>query len=325
MLTAYTIGPNGPADLPVVSDTIGPEASWVDLFSPTAGEEALAEAFLGTEIPTREETQEIEFSSRFYVEDGVVVMTASLLSGVDDGEPALTPFSFAIGKRKIVTLRYANPVAFRQFMARAAKPDMACTSPNGVFVGLLEAFIDRTADVLERITQAVDKLNGEIFMRRANTRPNGRRLSVLISGIGFQGDLASKVRESLASMERLIQFAATMVPDPNPKSSGQSARLKLALRDTRSLEDHVNFVLNKITFLLDATLGLVTNEQNQVLGVLTIVSTILLPPMLIGTIYGMNFRDMPELNWQWAYPVALGAMVISAVIPFVYFKWRRWL
>ncbi|SHF17681.1 magnesium transporter [Kaistia soli DSM 19436] len=329
MLTAYAVADRGPTvvALPPIEAIGRGEArdiAWVDLHDPTADEEKQAEAYLGGLIPTREETREIEFSSRFYVEDGVVVMTASILVGIDQGTPGLTPFSFAVAKNKIVTLRYADMTAFKQFLARAPKPDSGCTSAPGVLAGLLEAFIDRSADVLERIAQSVDHLNFEIFQQRGKRRHRGRLLAAAISGLGIQGDLASKTRESLASLERLVQYAAAMLPDVSLKA-GLSSRLKLMLRDIRSLEDHVNFVLNKITFLLDATLGLISNEQNQVVSVLTVVSTILLPPMLIGTIYGMNFRDMPELNFAWAYPVAIIAMVLSAMLPYLYFKWRGWL
>jgi magnesium transporter len=322
MLTAYAISTAGPEALAEGSPLEA--AQWLDLHAPSQAEEHAAEAFLGALVPTREESQEIEFSSRFYIENGTVFMTASVLAGLDAGHPVLTPFTFAVGKSKIVTLRYDDMRAFRQFLAVAPKPESGCGTPVGVFNGLLEAFIGRTADVLEHVAQSVDRINSEIFTRKPNERLRSKRLSVLIGAIGTQGDLASKARESLSSLERLAQYAAAMLPDQALKN-GNSARLKLALRDVRSLEDHVNFVLNKITFLLDATLGLVANQQNQVVSVLTVASTILMPPTLIGTIYGMNFKDMPELGWGYGYPLALVIMTVSAIVPFVYFKRRGWL
>lgn len=324
MLTAYAITAAGPTVLPPGDSHATETAGWLDLYAPTQAEEHVAEAYLGALVPTREETQEIEFSSRFYAENGVVFMTASVLAGLDVGHPILTPFTFAVGKNKIVTLRYEEMKAFRQFLAVAPKPESGCGTPVGIFNGLLEAFIGRTADVLEHIAQSVDRINSEIFTRKPSERLRSKRLAVLIGAIGTQGDLASKARESLSSLERLSQYAAAMLPDQALKN-GNGARLKLALRDVRALEDHVNFILNKITFLLDATLGLVANQQNQVVSVLTVASTILMPPTLIGTIYGMNFKDMPELGWGYGYPLALGIMAISAIVPYVYFKRRGWL
>jgi magnesium transporter len=322
MLTAYAISRAGPE--PLAAGSSLEAARWLDLHTPTRAEEQAAETFLGALVPTREESQEIEFSSRFYVENGTVFMTASVLAGLDAGHPVLTPFTFAVSESKIVTLRYEEMSAFRQFLALAPKPESGCGTPVGIFNGLLEAFIGRTADVLEHVAQSVDRINGEIFTRKPSERLQAKRLSVLIGAIGKQGDLASKARESLSSMERLAQYAAAMLPDQTLKN-GNAARLKLALRDVRSLEDHVNFVLNKITFLLDATLGLVANQQNQVVSVLTVASTILMPPTLIGTVYGMNFKDMPELGWGYGYPLALAIMAVSAIVPFVYFRRRGWL
>ena len=164
-----------------------------------------------------------------------------------------------------------------------------------MFLGLIEAIIDRAADVLERISGDVDRINQDVFARRRDPAHEGRELSELIEAIGVQGDLAAKARESLASLERLVQYAGLAAPSINAKG-GNRARMKLAARDIRSLEDHVTFLSNKINFLLDATLGLISVEQNEVIRVLTVLSTFFFPPTLIGTVYGMNFTFMPELQ-----------------------------
>ena len=153
---------------------------------------------------------------------------------------------------------------------------------------------------------------------------SGRRLEALISAIGMQGDLAAKARESLASLERLVQYAGLALPVAYGKG-GNRARLKLAGRDIRSLEDHVTFISNKITFLLDATLGRISVAQNEVIRILTVATTVFFPPTLIGTLYGMNFHYMPELSWPLGYPLAIALMLASAFLPFLYFKRRGWL
>ena len=203
-------------------------------------EDRATEAFLGASLPTREETQEIEFSSRFYTEDGAVYMTASLLTGIDIAKPILTPFTIVVAGDRVVTLRYEDLRAFRQFLSRASKPGAGCHNTAQVFLGLIEAIVDRTADVLERISADVDRINREIFAERKDTRQRAKRLEVMIEEIGFQGDLAAKARESLASLERLIQFAGLALPGPFAKGPSR-ARLKLAGRDIRSLEDQVTF------------------------------------------------------------------------------------
>jgi magnesium transporter len=329
MLTAYRLTDKGLEEAaPADGAELPPSTAWIDLLQPTIGEDRVAERFLGAEIPSREETEEIEFSSRFYAEDGAVFMTASVLTGVDMGKPSLTPFTIIVAGDRIATVRYDDLRAVRQFVARASKRGSGCTTAPAIFVGLIEAIVDRTADVLERISKDVDGINHAVFTRETDFRhknvQSGRALEKLISLVGVQGNLAAKARESLASLERLVQYAGLALPAAHWKGANR-ARLKLAGRDIRSLEDHVNFLSNKINFLLDATLGLISVEQNEVIRILTVAATVFFPPTLIGTIYGMNFDMMPELHWKFGYALAIGVMLASAIMPFFYFRRRGWL
>jgi magnesium transporter len=325
MLVAYSLSENGPRVIEAgAGEAVPEEANWIDLVQPSREDDRAAEAFLRASLPTREEAQEIEFSSRFYGEDGAVFMTVSVLTGVGIGKPVLVPLTIVVaGDSRIATLRYDDLRAIQQFLARATKPGSGCASTPGVFLGLIEAVVDRTADVLERISSDVDRINQEVFTAMSERR-RGRHLAERIDGIGVQGDLAAKARESLASLERLVQFASVTLPGGFGKGANKN-RLKLIARDVRSLEDHVTFLSNKLTFLLDATLGLISVEQNEVIRVLTVAATIFFPPTLIGTIYGMNFKGMPEIGWSLGYPFALLLMIASAVVPYLFFKRRGWL
>jgi magnesium transporter len=329
MLTSYKVSDRGLEELTVPADAVPADAAWLDLLQPTPAEDGAAERFLGASLPSREETEEIEFSSRFYAEDGAVFLTASLLTGVERREPSLSPFTIVVAGERIVTVRYEDLRAMRQFVVRAAKPGNGCSSTAAVFLGLIEAIIDRTADVLERLSQDVDRINHEVFKRPQQdiSRQNvqwGRRLEDMITAIGVQGDLGAKARESLASLERLVQYAGLALPLVNAKGSSRQ-RLKLAARDIKSLEDHVDFLSNKITFLLDATLGLINVQQNEVIRILTVATTVFFPPTLLGTMWGMNFHWMPELSLPFGYPLAIILMLVSAVLPYLYFKRRGWL
>lgn len=328
MLTAYRLSEKGLEEVLAADPTaLPPEIAWVDLHQPTLDEDRTAERFLAAQIPSREETEEIEFSSRFYAEDGAVFMTASLLTGVDTGKPTLAPFTVIVAGDRIATVRYDDLRAVRQFINRAAKPGSGCTTTPAIFLGLIEAVVDRTADVLERISKDVDKINTEVFSKQDISRQtvqSGRRLESLISEIGLQGDLAAKARESLSSLERLVQYAGLALPLINAKGASRS-RLKLAGRDIKSLEDHVTFLSGKITFLLDATLGRINVQQNEVIRILTVATTVFFPPTLLGTLWGMNFHNMPELSWTYGYPLAIFAMIASGILPFLYFKRRGWL
>jgi magnesium transporter len=323
MLTNYRIGDQGLEPLDGADGTIAEGAAWVDLYQPTPAEDAAAEGFLHADLPTREETQEIEFSSRFYAEDGAVFMTATLLTGVEARKPIVAPLTIVIAEGRMATLRYDEFRAVRQFLARGAKASSGCTSVPSAFVLLVEAIVDRTADVIERISADVDRLYKEIFPRDENLKRE-RKLEAVIGDIGAQGDLAAKARESLASLERLTQFASATLSTGFEKGANRE-RLKLIGRDIHSLEAHLDFLSGKIDFLLEATLGLISVEQNEVIRVLTVVATFFFPPTLIATIYGMNFKIMPELDWMFGYPLALLAMIVSALIPYIYFKRKGWM
>jgi len=324
MLTAYRLTEKGPEPVAVAEPRGIPEGvAWVDLLMPTRNEELETEGFFGVDLPTREESEEIEFSSRFYVEDDAVFMTATLLTGVEKGEPVNSPMTIAVRGGRIVTVRYEDFRALRQFVSIAAKPGSHCDNVESVFNQMIEAIVDRAADVIEQIAARVEHLNKEIFSRdRSNKRE--RPLQEVIGDLGFQDDLAAKIRESLHSLERLVRFAGLALPNTFDKGANRG-RLKLAGRDIQSLEAHIAFLSSKISFLLDATLGLISVEQNEVIRVLTLVATIFFPPTLIGTVYGMNFHYMPELDWLWSYPVSLVVMIASALIPFLYFKRKGWL
>ena len=189
---------------------------------------------------------------------------------------------------------------------------------------LLDAVIDREADLLERIGVEVDQVSHEIFDPHGKGPDKSLSYNDILKTIGSKGDLTSKVRESLVSLGRLLLFLANEAEGMRwPKDT----RLQLISmqRDVQSLSDHATYLTNKITFLLDAMLGVVTIEQNNIIKIFSIASVALMPPTLVGTVYGMNFKAMPELDWSFGYPMALLLMVVSAVLPFFIFKWKKWL
>ena len=299
---------------------------WIDLYNPTKEEDVLVERVLSVAIPTREEMAEIEASSRLYQEGGGHYMTAVVLHQPDvAGEPPIaTPVTFILAGTRLVTVRYSEPRAFKLFISRAQKKDAACMSGVAVLVGLLESVIDREADRVERTQGEVDKLAQNIFRGKGGDRSRTLRFDVNIREIGREGDLTSRSRECLLSLGRLLTYLGhVMVERGDDKQL--KARVKTANRDVQSLADHIGYLSTKITFLLDATLGMINNEQNSIIKTFSVLAVALMPPTLVGTIYGMNFKHIPELEWPWGYPFALGIMVISSVLPWIYFKRKGWL
>ena len=298
---------------------------WIDLLSPTPEEEIMFETKLAVDIPTREEMQEIEVSSRLYYEEGAAFMTATLPARTDSDDLLMAPVTFVLTPEKLITVRYHEPRAFKTFPQRAEKVSLGCTDGKAVMIALFEAIVDRLADILERAQRDVDAISHDIFQQELP--PSGAKkqdLNSMLQLIGRKGDLSSNLRDSLVSMQRVAGFFGQMtVHLKNDKEL--RGRVKTLSRDIQSLTDHSSFLSQKITFLLDATLGMINIEQSNIIKIFSIAAGVFLPPTLIASIYGMNFVYMPELEWLLGYPFAFVLMLLSAILPYWYFKRRGWL
>ena len=300
------------------------QAVWIDLLNPTQGEEDAVEKSLGIDVPTLEEQQEIEVSDRLYHEDGAYFMTATLLYQGENAEAKTTPVSFILAGTKLVTVRYAEPRAFNAFVLHCNRTEADFSVGTAVFVGLLDTIVDRLADFIERIQAEVEALSHSVFETKGGVALRPRRFDVLLRSIGREGEIASKARESGHSLGRLLTFLSYAV---NERKDGKplQQRVRTAARDVTSLTDHATFLSGKIIFLLDATLGMINIQQNDIIKIFSVAAVVFLPPTLIASIYGMNFHTMPELDWLFGYPFAIGLMVLFAALPFIYFKRKGWL
>jgi magnesium transporter len=299
-------------------------AVWVDLVNPTAAEDKAVERLAGIAVPTREDMQEIEISSRLYIENGARYMTATLMCHSDTEMPKTTPVTFILAGHRLVTVRYDQPKPFALVETKLARSCASGITGEMVLMELLDAVIDRCADILERIGADVDRVSHDIFEPGSERPGNARRYSQILIAIGREGDLTSKVRESLVSIGRLVTFLSAAIEGVK-WSKDMREQLKTQQRDVASLTDHASYLASKITFVLDALLGVVNLEQNNIIKLFSVMAVVLMPPTLIASIYGMNFKDMPELEWTHGYPLALIAMLAAAVVPYLIFKWKKWL
>ncbi|MCL6706103.1 magnesium transporter CorA family protein [Pseudomonas sp. R2.Fl] len=325
MIRAYHV--NGRAEVIAPSEPpaeMAPDVVWLDLVRPDRAEEMLAERLLGIQLPTREDLKDIEPSSRLYVEESAVYMTASLTWKVETEFPELTDVAFILAGNRLVTIRYAEPRAFELFSNSLLRQPGRCKTGPEMVSRLLETIVDRTAEILEIAVARVDALSGAVFVGRkeAKRRPP-RFLEDKLLDIAGHHRLVSKARDSLVSLSRLVTFlrALPMVH----RDQEADALCRTVARDIQSLSEHAGFIANNITFMLDAALGLINVEQNAIIKIFSIASVVFLPPTLVASVYGMNFHFMPELDWGIGYPFALFLMLMSAVIPFLLFRWKGWL
>lgn len=303
-------------------ETLPEDAVWVDLVRPTREEELFVERALHVSLPTREEMQEIEPSNRLYQEDGGLFMTVNMLVKADGPLPESTAITFVLLRHRLITIRYEEPTAFRTFAAHVERHRELGVSGEALLVGLLESIVDRTADILERIGADIDALSRLVLVANGGTGAP-RDFGDALTRMGRHHDLTAKARESLVSLSRLLSFLTL----PGDVRSDEDLRehVRGLVRDVASLTDHATFISGNISFLLNATLGLVNVEQNAIIKIFSVAAVVFLPPTLVASIYGMNFKLIPELGWEYGYVWALLLMVLSAVLPYLYFKRRGWL
>jgi magnesium transporter len=325
MITAYA-AKSARLDRMDLTDRHLAEALWIDLEAPTDAEEDAVEAALGIDIPTREDMQEIEVSSRIYREGGVLFLTAQVIASPEAREAEIGPVTFAVLPDRLVTVHYHHPGSLRYFADWAARHDTVLESGLDATLGLLEAIVDRLADILEGEARQHELLSKAIF---AAHRPSGKAetLQAVLQRIGRAEAMNSRVNESLATILRLLTYL-TATPEAADGPCVQARQMPVALaqlQDLKSLREVAQAQADKVRFLLDATLGVINIRQSDVIKIFSVVAFVFLPPTLIASIYGMNFKHMPELDWPWGYPMALGMMVVSALVPYLLFKWKKWL
>jgi len=317
MLTLYPIAPDS-------STTLKTGPFWVDLLSPTSEETARVAAECGIQIPSRASLQEIEASSRLRSEGNVLYVSMPLATQDAASGLAPVPLGFILSPQQLVTVRYSDVHAFADVKTKVEKG--ACMGSAAVFCALIDAMVDSSADMLEKLSADLAAVSVQAFGRHGAPPPRdksfARALRDGVNAVGVAGDHLSRIRESLLGLQRIVGYVAEMTTDwllPELKS-----RLKTARQDLTSLVDFESHLSGKMQFLLDAILGFINTEQNDIFKVLTIVSVVGIPPTLIASMYGMNFHNMPELSWRWGYPYGLVLIFVSTLVPIIWFKRRGW-
>lgn len=294
------------------------QAVWIDLYSPTEEEQALFKTHVSIEIPTQEAMDAIELSSRLYRVGERSYMTAMVVADSSSDEPKVEPITYILTPKQLFTIRYIHPKSFDLFLAHIKS--LETISPTTLLITLIDATIDRLADILEFVGNQLDDYSKIVFHHSGTHKLNYQQL---LRQIGAAGDLDTKARESIVTFNRLVTFFQQT--SNTALTSESQKRLMTFNKDIAALSEHSTFLSTKINLLLDATLGMVNIEQNNIIKLFSVAAVIFLPPTLIASIYGMNFHIMPELSWKHGYIFALGLMGVAAWLPYKYFKFKKWL
>jgi len=296
---------------------IGPDVMWIDLINPTREEDAAVEKALGVSVPTREEMQELEASSRVYRENGATYLTADIITRGDEEIPGVEPVTFVLTAGPLVTIRYVEPKPFTLLLEKLEREPGLCVSGPDLFLHLMESVVDRASDILSRTVSRVEAIATHVFS-------GGKTVGFekLLGKLGRAQIANARIEQSLAGLSRVFAFVAI---DERIDSGEARAHLRSLSRDVESLTAHNQSVAASINFQLSAALGLINIEQSSIIKIFSVAAVAFLPPTLIASIYGMNFDHMPELHWMAGYPLAIAAMVISALLPLLWFKHKGWL
>ncbi|MBI5249499.1 MAG: magnesium transporter CorA family protein [Desulfomonile tiedjei] len=329
MITAYVKNQQGVSAVSLQNISELPKQTvWLDLLEPSKSEEQIIESFLGIEVPTSQEIAEIEDSSRFYSRNENIYLTAALLTRLESSQPSNTDIRFILTPATVISVRYVDSRPFRLFTSRMVSGATQSESSDSLLQRMLEVIVDDLADILEATALELDTLSHRVFFSAsANNHEDGTDekvdLKEAIAQIGKYGELISEARISVLNMNRLLIFLSQCGDGwwrPETK-----VRLQTLIRDIRSLTEHAAFLSNRVNFILDGTLGMINIEQNKIIKIFSVAAVVFLPPTLLASIFGMNFRHMPELQWDLGYPIAIVLMIVSAILPFLYFKRRGWL
>jgi magnesium transporter len=301
----------------------------IDLLRPDPAEIAYVQRVTGLTLPTSARMSEVEVSSRLAMQRKTLQVTSPIVYRTDTVAVNTSPVGFMLSEKLLITLRFVDLKSFDDFLSQ--KPlhvSDPAQAPVEIFLGLLETIVDRMADAMEQIGVDLDHVSEHIF--RPETQPNittkptrvERRLTRALKTVGQNGDHTSHARDSLLGLGRLVAYVGTHAGDS--LHNGARVRLDTLKADIQSLNDYENRLSDKVQFLLDSTLGFINIEQNRTFKLLTIFSVIGIPPTFVVGLYGMNFKDMPEVNWDHGYALGWAMILLSIIVPTVWLRVKGW-
>jgi magnesium transporter len=314
-----SIGPKQLAE----DETIPQNAIWIDLIRPTNDEDRKVQDFVGASVPSRSDQDYTEPLETFYAENGVQYMHASVLSEPED-TPDITDVTFVMTPTVLVTVHYDPANSFELFGHKLCKSPPGLLVPQAMAVGLVNTVLNGSARALSEAGNRLDQIANAVFRAKDNQGQRNRIYSNTLDDLGRVNEKVSNLRESMGTIERLLLFLSAEAQTGNVPTV-VNAMTKAALRDSKALQEDASFKAQKIQFLLDATLGLINLAQNDIIKLFSVLAVIFMPPTVIASISGMNFKQIPELEWQFGYPLAIILMICAAIGPYLFFRWKKWL
>jgi magnesium transporter len=299
---------------------------WVDLENPSEDETQWVQTRFGLTIPKDAVGEDLEESARYYEEDnGELHIRSDFLIDADDpatkgadAQPARNVrVAFILHKNVLFSIHAEDLPVFRLLRLRARRIPALISDAKDVLLKLYDADAEYSADALEGIYDSLERVSARVLKEDVNDAAAAEALAA----IAREEDLNGRIRRNVMDTRRALSFMMRS----RMLGAEQFEEARQILRDIDSLDSHTAFLFDKINFLMDATVGFININQNKIIKIFSVASVALLPPTLIASIYGMNFKYMPEIDWQGGYPFALVLMLASVAAPFIYFRRKGWL
>ncbi len=295
-------------------DELDRQALWVDIVQPTEAELAWVQQVYNQALPTPDEVAEIEASARFYQDEDGLHIHSYFLHDFEDRARNIT-VAFTLNQGRLFTLHDEDLLTFRVYRMRARRQAGLADDAMTIMLNLFETKVERLADTLERLQADLEVLSQTVFSTAE------KDMGVVLTRIAASEDMNGTARLSMMDKQRTLSFLLRR----GDFSAVQTQQLREILKDIESLIAHSAFLYEKVNLLMDAGMGMINIEQNKIIKIFSIAAVVFLPPTLVASIYGMNFRLMPELGWEWGYPMAIVLMVLFGAAPYWYFKRKGWL
>jgi magnesium transporter len=290
---------------------------WVDMEAPAAWEKAWVLRRFGLRIPDNIVDDDLEESARFYEEDNGELHIRSDFLIDDDVTPRNVRVAFILFNSVLFSVHAEDLPVFRLLRLRARRIPALIEDAKDVLLKLYDADAEYSADALEGIYDSLEAVSASVLNQGVNDKTAGEALSA----IAKEEDLNGRIRRNVMDTRRAVSFMMRS----RMLNAEQFEEARQIMRDIDSLDSHTTFLFDKINFLMNAVVGFININQNKIIKIFSVASVALLPPTLIASIYGMNFRFMPEVEWELGYPFALALMAASVAAPFLYFKRKGWL
>ena len=291
---------------------------WVDLTDPNEDERAWVKAIYGVILPGEDEVKDIEASARYYeAENGDLHLRTDFLLEEEAGPSRIVTVAFILARKILFSVHSDDLPVFRLVRMRARSRPGSIADYMDVLLDLYATDAEYSADALEGIYQNLEEVSGRVLQKEFTDQD----AAAALNAIAHEEDLNGRIRRNMMDTRRAVSFLMR----GKMLNNEQFEEARQILRDIESLDGHTSFLFDKINFLMDATVGFININQNKIIKIFSVASVAFLPPTLIASIYGMNFKWLPELDWSFGYPLALVMMVASAIAPFLYFRSRGWL